>query len=80
MKIIKKKEINHTDLNTSINLFYTETKKFICLPDMDQTKGIWNDNRKNPLKCCFGARIAKAFVREMSIIKKILFGVEKEFF
>ena len=48
-------------LKQRIKKFCDKTYGIVTLPDMDQCNGTWDNDLDEPHKCCFGARIAKAY-------------------
>lgn len=54
---------NHTSFNQEVNAFYEKVKDYVLLPDMRQSVPRWKNNKLNPAKCCFGARVARALCK-----------------
>ena len=48
-------------LKQKLKLIVQEGKHILAMPDMDQADGEWDEENAVPHKCCFGARLARAF-------------------
>ena len=53
--------MKHANLNNRIKKFYNDVKDYVLLPNMNQSQGWWYDATQHGSKCCFGARVAKAY-------------------